>query len=119
MFVPLIVQGLGLSPGMVGVVSGIPYGFALVSMNYLGWHSNKTGERTWHLAGSWFVVAPGDISYVHGGPVRTQTRSRYRQWMTHKLAHWSDQFGASGCVGCGRCIAWCRVGIDLPRRPLR
>jgi hypothetical protein len=105
MFMPLIVRGLGLSPGMVGVVSGIPYGFVLVSMNYCSWHSDKTGQRTWHLAGSWFVVAAGDFSYMHGGSVRTQTRSRYRQWMTHKLAHWWDQFGTSGWVGCGRCIA--------------
>ena len=40
-------------------------------------------------------------------------RSRYRQWMTHKLATWVDQFGTSGCVGCGRCITWCPVGIDI------
>jgi Fe-S-cluster-containing hydrogenase component 2 len=53
------------------------------------------------------------FSYVHGGAVRTQTRSHYRQWMTHKLAHWWDQFASSGCVGCGRCIAWCPVGIDI------
>jgi ferredoxin len=33
--------------------------------------------------------------------------------MTHKLATWQDQFGSSGCVGCGRCITWCPVGIDL------
>ena len=53
------------------------------------------------------------FSYIHGGPVRNGTSSRYRQWMTHKLAHWIDQFGTSGCVGCGRCIAWCPVGIDI------
>lgn len=50
---------------------------------------------------------------LHGGPVRRKIRSRYRQWMTHKLATWFDQFGTSGCVGCGRCITWCPVGIDL------
>ena len=33
--------------------------------------------------------------------------------MTHKLATWIDQFGSSGCVGCGRCITWCPVGIDI------
>lgn len=54
-----------------------------------------------------------DFSYLHGGSVRHTPRARYRQWMTHKLAHWIDQFGTSGCVGCGRCIAWCPVGIDL------
>jgi len=54
-----------------------------------------------------------DFSYVHGGLVRNDVRSRYRQWLTHKLASWHDQFGTSGCVGCGRCITWCPVGIDL------
>jgi sulfhydrogenase subunit beta (sulfur reductase) len=54
-----------------------------------------------------------DFSYVHGGSVRSSPRSRYRQWMTHKLATWFDQFGSSGCVGCGRCITWCPVAIDI------
>lgn len=54
-----------------------------------------------------------DFSYVHGGSIRRNSASRYRQWMTHKLATWHDQFGMSGCVGCGRCIAWCPVGIDI------
>jgi len=54
-----------------------------------------------------------DFSYLHGGSVRTSPRSRYRQWMTHKLATWWEQFGTSGCVGCGRCITWCPVGIDI------
>ena len=54
-----------------------------------------------------------DFSYIFGGSVRPSTMARYRQWMTHKLAYWIDQFGTSGCVGCGRCITWCPVGIDL------
>jgi ferredoxin len=54
-----------------------------------------------------------DFSYLHGGSVRQTPRSRYRQWMTHKLATWIDQFGTSGCVGCGRCITWCPVAIDI------
>jgi ferredoxin len=53
-------------------------------------------------------------STVHGaGSVRGDTRSRYRQWLTHKLSTWWDQFDVSGCVGCGRCIAWCPAAIDL------
>jgi ferredoxin len=54
-----------------------------------------------------------DYSQLSSGPVRASPRSRYRQWMTHKLATWWDQFDSSGCVGCGRCITWCPVGIDI------
>ena len=61
----------------------------------------------------WDSCFTSDFSYIHGGSVRNSTRSRYRQWMTHKLATWVDQFGTSGCVGCGRCITWCPVGIDI------
>jgi len=54
-----------------------------------------------------------DFSYIHGGSIRREGASRYRQWMTHKLSSWFDQFDTSGCVGCGRCITWCPVGIDI------
>ena len=66
-----------------------------------------TQERIWD---SCFDL---EYSYLHGGSVRRSAPSRYRQWMTHKLASWIDQFGTSGCVGCGRCITWCPVGIDI------
>ena len=69
--------------------------------------SETARERRWD---SCFTI---DYSYIHGGSVRSSTQSRYRQWMTHKLATWHDQFDSSGCVGCGRCITWCPVGIDI------
>ena len=65
--------------------------------------------RTWD---SCFTL---EFSYIHGGPVRSSAGARYRQWMTHKLSSWVDQFGSFGCVGCGRCITWCPVGIDITR----
>lgn len=74
--------------------------------------TDLTDERTerWRKWDSCFNM---DFSYLVGGSVRASAKSRYRQWMTHKLASWIDQFGTSGCVGCGRCITWCPVGIDI------
>jgi ferredoxin len=74
--------------------------------------TDLTGEHAerWELWDSCFDL---DFSYLHGGGVRSSAKSRYRQWLTHKLGTWHDQFGSSGCVGCGRCIVWCPVGIDL------
>jgi ferredoxin len=74
--------------------------------------SDLSGEHAerWQRWASCFEL---DFSYLHGGSVRSSGASRYRQWITHKLSTWYDQFGSSGCVGCGRCIAWCPVGIDI------
>jgi len=70
---------------------------------------NGAAER-WRRWDSCYSV---DYSYIHGGSVRPSSRARYRQWLTHKFGTWIDQFGTSGCVGCGRCITWCPVGIDV------
>ncbi|MEQ6902094.1 4Fe-4S dicluster domain-containing protein [Nocardioides sp. YIM 152588] len=61
----------------------------------------------------WDSCFDADHSWIHGGTVRASTKARYRQWMTHKLASWVDQFGTSGCVGCGRCVTWCPAAIDI------
>jgi sulfhydrogenase subunit beta (sulfur reductase) len=77
-------------------------------------------EDTTDLAGDhvgrsrrWDSCFTSQHSYIHGGSVHASTASRYRQWMTHKLSTWWEQFGTSGCVGCGRCIAWCPAAIDI------
>jgi ferredoxin len=76
--------------------------------------SDLTGDHAerWRRWDSCFSL---NFSYIHGGSIRTSPKARYRQWLTHKFASWIDQFGTSGCVGCGRCITWCPVGIDLTR----
>jgi ferredoxin len=74
--------------------------------------TDLTGQHAerWRRWDSCFTL---EFSYIHGGSMRSTRESRYRQWITHKLSYWIDQFGASGCVGCGRCITWCPVGIDI------
>ena len=74
--------------------------------------TDLTGDHTERWK-SWDSCFTQGHSYMYGGSVRDSVKSRYRQWLTHKLGSWIDQFGTSGCVGCGRCIAWCPVGIDL------
>jgi ferredoxin len=69
----------------------------------------ETAER-WRRWDSCFTA---EFSFIHGGSVRRSVRSRYRQWLLHKLATWQDQFGTPGCVGCGRCITWCPAAIDI------
>ncbi|MFN0155345.1 MAG: 4Fe-4S dicluster domain-containing protein [Gaiella sp.] len=71
--------------------------------------SDGSAER-WRTWDSCFSM---DYSHIHGGSIRRSPEARYRQWLTHKFGTWFDQFGTSGCVGCGRCITWCPVGIDV------
>jgi ferredoxin len=61
----------------------------------------------------WDSCFSQQFSYIHGGSVRSSVKSRYRQWLSHKLARWQDQFGSPGCTGCGRCIVWCPAAIDI------
>ena len=74
--------------------------------------TDLTGLRAQRIR-RWDSCFNYEFSLIHGGPYRASPAARYRQWMTHKLAWWFDQFGTSGCVGCGRCITWCPVGIDI------
>lgn len=71
-----------------------------------------TGQTAdhWRKVDSCFTTS---FSFISSGSIRSSAKARYRQWLTHKLASWVDQFGTYGCVGCGRCITWCPVGIDL------
>ncbi len=75
--------------------------------------SNSLDGTEFERTQRWDSCFSLDFAYVHGGSMRTSAASRYRQWYLHKLVTWHDQFGESGCVGCGRCITWCPTGLDI------
>jgi sulfhydrogenase subunit beta (sulfur reductase) len=74
--------------------------------------TNLKGEKAARRR-RWDSCFTVDFSHLHGGSIRSSSTARYRQWMMHKLSTWYDQFGTTGCVGCGRCITWCPVAIDI------
>jgi ferredoxin len=69
----------------------------------------KTSQHT----REWSSCFSLDHSYTHGQLYRDQPEHRYRQWLIHKFSSWREQFKTKGCVGCGRCITWCPVKIDV------
>ncbi len=75
-------------------------------------HTSLDGSRA-ERTRRWDSCFSLEFSYIHGGSIRRDGAARYRQWISHKLSTWHAQFGSSGCTGCGRCITWCPVGIDL------
>jgi len=95
-----------LSCGNCAMVCPTCFCFRMVEETDL---DNTTATR-WR---EWEVCLNLDHSYIHGGWLRPSGKARFRQWLTHKLAAWLDQFGCLGCTGCGRCLAWCPAAIDL------
>lgn len=75
--------------------------------------ANKSSEISGVRVMKWDSCFSRNFARVHGGNFRPSRRARFRQWMSHKLAYTFEQFGLTGCVGCGRCITWCPAGIDI------
>jgi len=70
------------------------------------------GENSLHSR-HWDSCFSQEHGHIHGAHIREETSKQYRQWLTHKFSAWVEQYGKSGCVGCGRCISWCPAGIDV------
>lgn len=63
LWLPQIVKGFGsLSTFEVGLASAVPYVFSAIASVLIGRHSDKTGERKWHIALPAFLGAAGFIA---------------------------------------------------------
>ncbi len=62
-WLPQIVEDLGVaSPFRVGLITMVPWAAAALGMVAIGQHSDSTGERRWHIAGSAIAGALGFIA---------------------------------------------------------
>lgn len=75
--------------------------------------STQLGSEVTTRTRYWESCYTHQFSYTTAGPVRHSIRARHRHWVMHKLYGFVEQFGVSGCVGCGRCITWCPAGIEI------
>ena len=70
-WVPSIIKGFGMKdPLHIGLYSVIPWGSAALATILIARHSDRTGERRWHFAGTAFAGACGlALSAIPGTPM--------------------------------------------------
>jgi MFS family permease len=77
-FLPQIVKSFGISTQMTGYVSALPFVFAAFAMIYWGFHSDRTGSRTAHVASACLLCAAGLAACIFIG-------TAHPVWMTVAL----------------------------------
>jgi ACS family tartrate transporter-like MFS transporter len=68
---PQVIQTFGKSSLQIGFLTAIPYLFASIAMVAWGWHSDRTGERIWHVALPLFLASAAFAWSAMGGPLLT------------------------------------------------
>jgi ferredoxin len=64
--------------------------------------------RTWDTC-----MIPEYTVHASGYNPRPGKKNRLKNRVFHKFRYFPDRFDAIACVGCGRCISKCPVGIDI------
>jgi ACS family tartrate transporter-like MFS transporter len=66
LWLPNFIHSLSTASNLkIGVISAIPYGAAAIGMVLVGTHSDRTGERRWHLAGSALTASAALLIAAH------------------------------------------------------
>lgn len=54
MWMPQLIKSVGktLTPMGVGLLTMVPFAFIIIALLFWSWHSDKTGERHWHVVGA-------------------------------------------------------------------
>ncbi|MFW2391872.1 MAG: MFS transporter [Methyloceanibacter sp.] len=68
-WMPQVLATFGLDPLHVGFLTAIPYLFAVIAMVLWGRHSDKTGERRWHIALPLLLAACAFAWSAYSGPL--------------------------------------------------
>ena len=70
----------------------------------------QRGERVRNWDTCMFRTYSLEASGHNPRPSRVE---RTRQRLSHKYTYWVDQINQIGCTGCGRCVRYCPVGLDI------
>ncbi|MFZ3069563.1 MAG: 4Fe-4S dicluster domain-containing protein [Anaerolineaceae bacterium] len=70
----------------------------------------QRGERVRNWDTCMFRIYSQEASGHNPLPSR---KERTRQRLMHKYSYWLDHAGKIGCTGCGRCVRYCPVGLDI------
>jgi ACS family tartrate transporter-like MFS transporter len=64
LWLPQLVRGLGFSITQVGLLTAVPYVVSAAAMLFWGRHSDRKGERVWHVALPMLLSAAGLVAAI-------------------------------------------------------
>jgi sugar phosphate permease len=101
---------LTADPWLIGVLSTVPWGAAAISMVIYAWHSDRTGERRWHVALgigiAGVTLAMGGIPGISGWPGLALVTSTTVALMCSQAVFWSLPTAVLSGAAAAAGIAW-------------